>query len=36
MNKKQIFLNTIAWGFALWLFGYVLWALPFFRSRQRI
>lgn len=24
MNKKQLFLNTLKWGFALWLFGYVL------------
>jgi len=24
MNKKQIFLNTISWGFALWFFGYIL------------
>ena len=24
MNKKQIFLNTVFWGFILWFFGYVL------------
>jgi hypothetical protein len=24
MDKKKIFLNTVSWGFALWLFGYVL------------
>jgi len=24
MNKKQIFVNTISWGFILWLFGYIL------------
>lgn len=24
MTKKQIFLNTLGWGFALWLFGYIL------------
>ena len=24
MDKKIIFLNTIMWGFFLWLFGYVL------------
>jgi hypothetical protein len=23
-NKKKIFLNTVFWGFLLWLFGYVL------------
>ena len=23
-DKKQIFLNTIFWGFILWLFGYIL------------
>ena len=23
-NKKKIFLNTVFWGFALWLFGYIL------------
>jgi hypothetical protein len=23
-NKKKIFLNTLFWGFVLWLFGYVL------------
>ncbi|PIZ99439.1 MAG: hypothetical protein COX77_01475 [Candidatus Komeilibacteria bacterium CG_4_10_14_0_2_um_filter_37_10] len=23
-NKRKIFLNTIFWGFILWLFGYVL------------
>ena len=23
-NKKKIFLNTIFWGFLLWLFGYIL------------
>jgi len=23
-NKKKIFLNTVFWGFVLWLFGYVL------------
>jgi hypothetical protein len=23
-GKKKIFLNTISWGFLLWLFGYVL------------
>jgi len=24
MNKKQIFVNTVSWGFILWLFGYIL------------
>lgn len=24
MDKKKLFLNTIFWGFALWLFGYIL------------
>ena len=24
INKRKIFLNTIFWGFALWLFGYIL------------
>ena len=24
MSKKQILLNTLFWGFLLWLFGYVL------------
>jgi hypothetical protein len=23
-NKNKIFLNTVFWGFALWLFGYIL------------
>lgn len=23
-NKGKIFLNTVFWGFALWLFGYIL------------
>jgi hypothetical protein len=23
-NKGKIFLNTVLWGFALWLFGYLL------------
>ena len=23
-NKRKIFLNTIFWGFVLWLFGYIL------------
>ena len=23
-DKKKIFLNTVFWGFVLWLFGYVL------------
>ncbi len=23
-SKKKIFLNTVFWGFALWLFGYIL------------
>ena len=23
-TKKALFLNTISWGFALWLFGYIL------------
>lgn len=23
-NKGKVFLNTVLWGFALWLFGYVL------------
>jgi hypothetical protein len=23
-DKKKIFLNTISWGFLLWLFGYIL------------
>ena len=23
-NKKKIFLNTVFWGFTLWLFGYIL------------
>ena len=24
MDKKKIFLNTLGWGFLLWLFGYAL------------
>ena len=24
MAKKQIFFNTVLWGFLLWFFGYVL------------
>lgn len=24
MNKKKIFLNTVFWGFILWLIGYIL------------
>ena len=24
MDEKQIFVNTISWGFILWLFGYIL------------
>ncbi len=24
MDKKKIFLNTVKWGFVLWLIGYVL------------
>ena len=24
MNKKEILINTISWGFVLWLIGYVL------------
>lgn len=24
MDKKRIFLNTLFWGFILWLFGYML------------
>ena len=24
MTRKQIFVNTLSWGFALWLIGYVL------------
>jgi hypothetical protein len=28
-NKGKIFLNTIFWGFMLWLFGYVLGFLVF-------
>jgi hypothetical protein len=24
MDKKKIFLNTLLWGFLLWLFGYIL------------
>jgi hypothetical protein len=24
MDKKKIFLNTLQWGFLLWLFGYAL------------
>ncbi len=28
-DKKKIFLNTIFWGFILWLFGYVLGILFF-------
>ena len=24
MTKKQIFVNTLSWGFFLWLIGYVL------------
>jgi hypothetical protein len=24
MDKKKILLNTLSWGFLLWLFGYVL------------
>ena len=23
-NKRKIFLNTVFWGFMLWLFGYIL------------
>ena len=23
-DKKRIFLNTVSWGFILWLFGYIL------------
>lgn len=23
-NKGKIFLNTVSWGFVLWLFGYIL------------
>lgn len=30
MNKKQTFLNTLSWGFALWLIGYVLGMILFF------
>jgi hypothetical protein len=29
VNKRKIFLNTVFWGFVLWLFGYVL-GLVFF------
>lgn len=29
MSKKSIFLNTILWGFLLWLFGYALGFLFF-------
>jgi hypothetical protein len=29
MDKKRIFLNTILWGFLLWLFGYILGMLFF-------
>lgn len=29
MDKKKIFLNTIWWGFLLWLFGYALGFLFF-------
>jgi len=28
-NKAKIFLNTILWGFALWLFGYILGVIFF-------
>ena len=28
-NKGKIFLNTVLWGFALWLFGYILGFLFF-------
>ena len=28
-NKVKIFLNTVVWGFALWVFGYVLGFLFF-------
>lgn len=29
MNKKQIFLNTVKWGFVLWVIGYVLGIILF-------
>ncbi|MHB8831269.1 MAG: hypothetical protein ACYC44_04105 [Patescibacteria group bacterium] len=29
MSKGKIFLNTVLWGFLLWLFGYVLGILFF-------
>ncbi len=28
-NKGKIFLNTVSWGFGLWLFGYILGILFF-------
>jgi hypothetical protein len=24
MNKKKVFLNSVGWGFVLWLMGYIL------------
>ena len=29
-DKKRIFLNTVFWGFLLWLFGYILGIIFFF------
>lgn len=29
-DKKKIFLNTLFWGFMLWLFGYILGVVLFF------
>ena len=28
-DQRKLFLNTLGWGFALWLFGYVLGMLFF-------
>ena len=28
-DKRKIFLNTVSWGFVLWLFGYVLGVVLF-------
>ena len=37
IDKKKIFLNTIFWGFVLWLFGYVLGMILFaFASKDVI
>jgi len=37
MTKKQILLNTLFWGFILWLFGYVLGIVFFaFAPKEQI